>query len=150
MIYKLKKFTIDDMYLPVMQTVVIDEVNGTIKQREEQEIPFPHTDGSILDAAIHVYLTCRKAKNPRMVARYLRLDPRELSNAIHILTGRSHDELLYEYRLRAMTELLTQTTIPEAEIGKFFGYTSTHSLNRFLSEQGGASAKELRLRHGRS
>jgi len=73
-----------------------------ITRKPEEEIPYPVTDGNILDAVIHVYLTHYKAKTPLAVAQTLGIDRRDLGGAIHLLTNMSQEDLyrmLYENQL---------------------------------------------------
>lgn len=141
---QLKKYSFDETYLPISQYLTIDEEKDTISRLAENEIPYPETDGSILDAVIHIYLTNQKVKTLYHVAHYLHLDTRELSGAVHILTDMTHEKFLQQYRLRAITELLTSTKISTKVIAKHFGYSSLHTMNRFLTDQTGLTANEIR------
>lgn len=141
---QIKTYTFEETYLPTQEFLIIDEVNGTLSRKEESEIAYPVTDGNILDAVIHVYLTHHKAKSPLAVAHVLNVDRRDLSGAIHLLTGMSHEDFLHQYRLRAMKELLTSTKLSTTMIAKYFGYTTLRSLNQFLVDQTGLTANEIR------
>jgi len=142
--FKIRTYPFDEIYLPIQHYLIIDEVQDTITRIATEEIPFPVTDGNILDAVIHVILTHNNYKLPLTIARKLNLDKRDLSGAVHILTGMPHDELLRQYRLRAITELLTTTKLSTQTISTFFGYSSLHAMNRFLTDQTGLTANEIR------
>lgn len=141
---QIKTYTFDEAYLPIHEFLIIDEEKDTISRKPEEEIHYPVTDGNILDAVIHVYLTHQKAKTPLAVARVLGVNRRDLGGAIHLLTGRNHEDFLRQYRLKAITELLTTTRLSSPFIAKYFGYTSIRSLNQFLSDQTGLTANEIR------
>lgn len=141
---QIKTYTFVEAYLPIHEFLVIDEEKDSITRKPEEEIPYPVTDGNILDAVINVYLTHHKAKTPLAVAHILGVDRRDLSGAIHLLTGMSHEDFLRQYRLRAINELLTTTKLSTPVIAKYFGYTSIRSLNQFLSDQTGLTANEIR------
>ena len=141
---QLKKYSFDETYLPISQYLIIDEEKDTITRLPEDEIPYPETDGSILDAVIHIYLASQRVKRIYRVAHHLNLDSRDLSGAVHILTGMTHEKFLQQYRLRAITELLTTTKISTKVIAKHFGYSSLHTMNRFLTDQTGLTANEIR------
>ena len=140
-----KTYTFDECYVPVKDHILIDEEKDLLAQIPAEAIPVPEVDNSILHAVLTVYMTRHRAKTPREVARAMKLDARELSGAIHMLTGMSHEDFLRQYRLRAIRELLTDTTISVQTLATHFGYSSIHALNRFLSDQtGGLSANMIR------
>ena len=56
----------------------------------------------------------------------------------------NHDDLLRNYRLRAINELLTTTSLSNQCIATFFGYPKLHAFNRFLTDQTGLTANEIR------
>lgn len=140
----IKTYTFDEVYLPIHEFLIIDEEKDMISRKHEDDIHYPVTDGNILDAVIHIYLTHHKAKTPLAVANALGVDRRDLGGAVHLLTGMSHEDLLRQYRLRAITELLTTTDLSMPVIAKYFGYASFRSLNQFLSDQTGFTANEIR------
>lgn len=142
--FPIKIYSFDEIYLPIQHYLVIDEEKDTITRIAADAIPYPVTDGNILDMVIRVFLTHSKVKTPLDVAHLMKLDKRDLSGAVHILTGMHHDELLRQYRLRAITELLTSTKISTQAIATFFGYSSIHAMNRFLTDQTELTANEIR------
>lgn len=142
--FQIKTYSFEDIYLPIQHYLIIDEEKDTISCIAADTIPYPVTDGNILDAVIHVILTHSKVKTPLTVAHLLKQEKRDLSGAIHILTGMNHDELLRQYRLRAITELLTSSKISTQTIATFFGYSSIHAMNRFLTDQTELTANEIR------
>ena len=144
MTFTFKTFSLEDTYLPISQRLTIDEKNDRLFLREAETIPFPVTDGSILDATIRFYVTHPHVKMNRSAATALGVDKRDLSSAIHLLTGMNHDEFLRQYRLRAILEVINTTTLSVLTIAKFFGYASIHSLNRFLTDQTRLTANEIR------
>lgn len=141
---QIKTYTFEETYLPIQKFLIIDEENGTLSSKAEDEITYPVTDGNILDAVIRVYLTHHKAKSPLSVAHALNVDRRDLSGAIRLLTGMSHEDFLHQYRLRAIVELLTSSQLSTTTIAKFFGYASLRSLNQFLVDQTDLTANEIR------
>lgn len=142
--FPINTYTFDEIYLPIQQYLILDEEKDTITRIATDAIPYPVTDGSILDAVIHVILTRSNYKTPLYVAHALKQDKRDLSGAVHILTGMHHDELLRQYRLRAISELLTSSKISTQTIATFFGYSSIHAMNRFLTDQTELTANEIR------
>ncbi len=142
--YQIKTYSFDEIYLSIKHYLIIDEEKDTISRIAADAIPYPMTDGNILDAVIHVILTHSKYKTPLYVAHALKQDKRDLSGAVHILTGMNHDELLRQYRLRTITELLTSSKISTQTIATFFGYSSIHAMNRFLTDQTELTANEIR------
>lgn len=140
-----KTYTFDECYVPIKYHVLIDEEKDLLVQITSEAFVVPEVDNSILHAVLNIYMTLHQVKTPREVARRLRVDARELSGAIHMLTGMSHEDFLRQYRLRAIKELLTGTTLSVQTIATHFGYSSIHALNRFLSDQtGGLSANMIR------
>ncbi len=142
--FTIHTFTFNEIYLPIQQYLILDEENDTITRIADDAIPYPVTDGNILDAVIHVILTHNNYKNPLTIARVLKQEKRDLSGAVRILTGMHHDELLRQYRLRAITEILTTSKISTQTIATFFGYSSIHAMNRFLTDQTELTANEIR------
>lgn len=142
--FQIKTYTFEETYLPIRAFLNIDEAKNTLTRKAEDEIAYPVTDGNILDAVIHVLLTHHKAKTPLSVAYILNVDRRDLSGAIRLLTGMSHEDYLHQYRLRAMVELLTSTKLPTTTIAKYFGYATLRSLNQFLVDQTELTANEIR------
>lgn len=140
-----KTYTFDECYVPVKYHILIDEEKDLLAPIPVEALPVPEVDNSILHAVLTVYMTRHQLKTPREVARRLRVDARELSGAVHMLTGMSHEDFLRQYRLRAIRELLTDTTLSIQTIATHFGYSSIHALNRFLSDQtAGLSANMIR------
>lgn len=144
MLQKIKTYTFEETYLPIRAFLNIDEGDGTLTRKPDDEIAYPATDGNILDAVIRVLLSYHQAKTPLTVARILNVERRDLSGAIRLLTGMSHEDFLHQYRLRAMVELLTTTKLSISAIAKFFGYATIRSLNQFLSDQTELTANEIR------
>ena len=144
MTYKIKTYSFDEAYLPISQYLTTDPATDQIATAQPEAIPYPVTDGSILDTVIRYYLTHHKIKTTRAVAKALDVSSRDLSSAIHLLTGINHDDFMRQYRLRTIVELLTQTQVSTTAIAKFFGYASLHVLNQFLTDQTELTANELR------
>lgn len=140
----IKKYTLSQLYVSIFDVASVDLDLGFVYGRKEEEIPYPLSDGSIMDAVVRVYLHHPTFKTPLEVARQLNVDKRELSGAIHILTGVSHDELMRQYRLRGIMELLTKTRLPVPAIATYYGYSTIHALNRFLTDQTELTANEIR------
>lgn len=144
MTIELKKYSFENFYLPIREYIIADEEKDTLSRRSDEEIPFPVTDGNILDAVIRIIIMRPDIKSPLAIARCLKLDKRELGGALHILTDMCFDDLLYQYRLCAMKEVLMNTKISTKVIAKYFGYASLQSMNQFLSDQTGLTANEIR------
>ncbi len=144
MTYKIKTYSFDEAYLSISQYLTIDEATDQIITASPNAIPYPVTDGNILDTVVRYYLTHHRVKTTRAVARALGVNSRDLSAAIHLLTGMHHDDFMRQYRLRTIVELLTQTQVSTTAIAKFFGYASLHVLNQFLTDQTELTANELR------
>ncbi len=144
MTIELKKYSYENFYLPTSEYIVADEEKDTFSLRSDEEISFPETDGNILDAVIRIIITHPKYKTPLSIARYLKQDKRELGGALHILTDLCFDDLLHQYRLRAMKEVLMNTKVSTKVIAKYYGYASLQSMNQFLSDQTGLTANEIR------
>ena len=142
--FPIHSYSFEEIYLPIQQYLILDEEKDTITRIAADAIPYPVTDGNILDAVIHVILQHNNYKQPLTIAHVLKQDKRDLSGAIHILTGMHHDELLRQYRLRAITEILTTSKISTQTIATFFGYSSIHAMNRFLTDQTELTANEIR------
>lgn len=145
MVFQIKRFSFEDCYLPINQFLTIDEDTDQIITASPDAIPYPVTDGNILDAVIRYYLTHHRVKQTRVVAKDLKVSSRDLSSTVHLLTGMHHDDFMRKYRLSAMIELLTLTTLSTTLIAKFFGYTSLHVLNQFLVDQTELTANEIRV-----
>lgn len=140
-----KTYTFDECYVPVKYHILIDEEKDLIAQIPADAVPVPEVDNSILHAVLSVYMTRHQLKTPREVARRLKVDARELSGAVHMLTGMSHEDFMHQYRLQAIKELLCETKLTVQTFATHFGYSSIHALNRFLSDQtGGLSANKIR------
>ena len=138
-------YTFDECYVPIKYHTLIDEEKDLLVQLSSEVLVVPEVDNSILHAVLNVYMTRHNLKTPRDIARRLRVDARELSGTIHMLTGMSHEDFLHQYRFRAIRELLCDTTLSVQTIATHFGYSSIHALNRFLSDQtGGLSANMIR------
>lgn len=144
MTIELKKYSFENFYLPIGEYIIADEEKDVLSRRSDEEIPFPVTDGNILDAVIRIIITRPDFKTPLAIARRLKLDKRELGGALHILTDQCFDDLLYQYRLRAMKEVLENTKISTKVIAKYYGYASLQSMNQFLSDHTGLTANEIR------
>lgn len=140
----IKKYTLSQLYVSILDVVTVNLDLGFVYGRKEEEIPYPLNDGSIMDAVVRVYLHHPTFKTPQEVAHLLHLDKRELSGAIHILTGVTHEELMRQYRLRGILELLTKTRLPVSAIATYYGYSTIHALNRFLTDQTELTANEIR------
>ena len=97
-----KTYTFDECYVPVKYHILIDEEKDLLVQLSSETFMVPEVDNSILHAVLTVYMTRHQLKTPREVARRLRVDARELSGAIHMLTGMNHEDFLRQYRLRAI------------------------------------------------
>lgn len=144
MTFQIKTFSFEECYLPINQFLTIDEDSDQIFTASPEAIPFPVTDGNILDTVIRYYLTHHKLKQTYVVAKALKVNTRDLSSAIHLLTGMSHEDFLHQYRLRAIVELLTLTTLSTKAIARFFGYASLASFNQFVSDQTELTPNEIR------
>ena len=142
--YSFRKYTFDEIYVPVSERFVIDEEHDLLAMKPIDEIPFPLNDGSIIASIVRYYLLHCKFKRVLTVAKALNVDSRDLSSAVHILTDMNHDDLLRNYRLRAINELLTTTSLSNQCIATFFGYPKLHAFNRFLTDQTGLTANEIR------
>lgn len=144
MTFPIKTYSFDECYLSINQFLTIDEDTDQIFAASPEAIPFPVTDGNILDAVLRYYLTHHKAKTTYNVAHSLKVNTRDLSSAIHLLTGMSHEDFLRQYRLRAIVELLTLTALSTLTIARFFGYASLASFNQFVSDQTDLTPNEIR------
>lgn len=144
MTIELKNYSFENFYLPISEYLIADEEKDCLSRRSDEEISFPVTDGNILDAVIQIIITRPDFKTPLAIARRLKLDKRELGGALHILTGQCFDDLLYQYRLRAMKEVLVNTKVSTKVVAKYFGYASLQSMNQFLSDHTGLTANEIR------
>ena len=142
--YQFRKYTFEEIYLPVSARFVIDQEHDTIALKPVPEIQFPINDDSIISVLTSYYILNPKVKHVLTLARKLDVDTRDLSSAVHLLTGMNHDNLLRQYRLRAITELLTTTTLSTQCIATFFGYPKLHAFNRFLTDQTGLTANDIR------
>ena len=140
----IKTYTFEEAYLPIQEFLIIDDEKDSLSRKQEEEIAYPVTDSNILDAVIHVLLTHHKAKTPLAVAHVLNVERRDLSGAVRLLTGMSHEDFIHQYRLRAIVELLTSTKLTTSTIAKFFGYATIRSLNQFLVDQTELTANEIR------
>lgn len=142
---RFKTYTFDECYLPVRFRILIDEEKDLI-QTGTTDLNFerPKTDGSILDAVLYVYDHMVRVLSIREVAEYVHVDARELSSAIHMLTGMKHDVFFRQYRLRSICEVLRTTRISTTAIAHYFGYASLRSMNHFLDLQIGLTANEIR------
>lgn len=145
MAFRFRTFTFEDCYCSVRSRITVDEAQDSIKPAyNEPSYVRNRTDGNILDAVLYIYVSRPFVKTPREVAGYLQADARELSAAIHLLTGMSHEDLLHQYRLRSICEVLRSTRLTTTTIAHYFGYSSLMGLNQFLLHQTGLTANEIR------
>ena len=144
MTYQFRKYTFEEMYLPASARFVIDEEHDTIALKPVPEIQFPINDDSVISTLVNYYIVNPKVKHVLVIARKLDVSTRDLSSTVHLLTGMNHDDLLRNYRLRAIIELLTSTKLSTQTIATFFGYPKLHAFNRFLTDQTGLTANEIR------
>lgn len=140
----IKTYKFEQCYLPIKQRLNIYEDQDRVFVSGEPTVVYPKTDGSILDSVVSAYICCPQLKMPREVAKKLKVEPRELSGAVHILTGMTHTDFLHQYRLRTIRELLRTTRLSTTTIAKFMGYSTLQSMNQFLDDQTGLTANEIR------
>lgn len=142
--YQFRKYFFEVIYLPVSERFIIDEDQDLIALKPEHEIPFPLDDNSVIASLVRYYILNCKVKHVLTFARRMNVNARDLSAAVHLLTDMNHDDFLRQYRLRSIKELLTTTKLSNQCIATFFGYPKLHAFNRFLSDQTGLTANEIR------
>ena len=141
----LRKITIDDIYLSPLKRKRIRREDGSEYMQEISKEIRPC--GCFLLEAVAGAMAHRRLFSIGEIAGYLQADVRELSSAIHLLTGMLPNEFLNEYRLREALEWLRCTDLSIGEIARRGGWKSGSTFSRKFSEKYGVSPADYRYRN---
>ncbi len=125
--------TLDQLYVsPIVQ--MEDGGYKCLSFSEMRQVEMPQTGSRLMDAVASTLATvpCHSCK---AVAKYLDVDLEKLSGAVYLNCGLGLKDLLVEYRIRLICELIQHTQFSVDEIAKRSGVASNSVVCHLLKRR---------------
>ena len=139
---KLKKLTVDDLYVTVLTARRATREGGWTRMEDIDRTP-PATGSLVMDAVARI-LAEDSSVTPEGLARLLDADVADVHAVFRLLTGMPMRDFLNAYRQRQACEWLSCTDVPIEQVAARSGFTSHAVLTRFFVKHLKCTPKEYR------
>lgn len=139
-----KRHTLEELYV----SPVIQEPDGSFRVLSMEEMTserLPKTGIEVLDAIIEG-LASTNVKHPATFAKAMDVPVVPLSSTVFVLTGMTFRELIHQYRLRQIEDLIEKTQLTPDEIAQRTGFSGGDTIAHFLQRRKNSSFHALRGR----
>lgn len=121
MVISIPKIALEDVYISVLTEKRVTNAEGWTRKEPVSHDLRP--SGSVIVDAVVLLLHHNRFRDPKTAVERLAVNGRELSTALHLLTGFTLRSFIEHYRLMAAQEYLACTGLATKEIARRCGYT---------------------------
>lgn len=121
MVISIPKIALEDVYISVLTEKRVTNAEGWTRKEPVSHDLRP--SGSVIVDAVVLLLHHNRFRDPKTAVERLAVNGRELSTALHLLTGFTLRSFIEHYRLMEAQEYLACTGLATKEIAHRCGYT---------------------------
>ena len=121
MVISIPKIALEDVYISVLTEKRVTNAEGWTRKEPVSHDLRP--SGSVIVDAVVLLLHHNRFRDPKTAVERLAVNGRELSTALHLLTGFTLRSFIEHYRLMEAQEYLACTGLATREIARRCGYT---------------------------
>lgn len=121
MVISIPKIALEDVYISVLTEKRVTNAEGWTRKEPVSHDLRP--SGSVIVDAVVLLLHHNRFRDPKSAVERLAVNGRELSTALHLLTGFTLRSFIEHYRLMEAQEYLACTGLATKEIARRCGYT---------------------------
>lgn len=121
MVISIPKIALEDVYISVLAEKRVTNAEGWTRKEPVSHDLRP--SGSVIVDAVVLLLHHNRFRDPKTAVERLAVNGRELSTALHLLTGFTLRSFIEHYRLMEAQEYLACTGLATKEIARRCGYT---------------------------
>ena len=121
MVISIPKIALEDVYISVLTEKRVTNAEGWTRKEPVSHDLRP--SGSVIVDAVVLLLHHYRFRDPKTAVERLAVNGRELSTALHLLTGFTLRSFIEHYRLMEAQEYLACTGLATKEIARRCGYT---------------------------
>ena len=121
MVISIPKIALEDVYISVLTEKRVTNAEGWTRKEPVSHDLRP--SGSVIVDAVVLLLHHNRFREPKTAVERLAVNGRELSTALHLLTGFTLRSFIEHYRLMEAQEYLACTGLATKEIARRCGYT---------------------------
>ena len=121
MVISIPKIALEDVYISVLTEKRVTNAEGWTRKEPVSHDLRP--SGSVIVDAVVLLLLHNRFRDPKTAVERLAVNGRELSTALHLLTGFTLRSFIEHYRLMEAQEYLACTGLATKEIARRCGYT---------------------------
>ena len=121
MVISIPKIALEDVYISVLTEKRVTNAEGWTRKEPVSHDLRP--SGSVIVDAVVLLLHHNRFRDPKTAVERLAVNGRELSTALHLLTGFTLRSFIEHYRLMEAQEYLACTGLATKEIASRCGYT---------------------------
>jgi|GEM_PF-1771540 AraC-like DNA-binding protein len=121
MVISIPKIALEDVYISVLTEKRVTNAEGWTRKEPVSHDLRP--SGSVIVDAVVLLLHHNRFRDPKTAVERLAVNGRELSTALHLLTGFTLRSFIEHYRLMEAQEYLACTGLATKEIARRCGYT---------------------------
>ena len=121
MVISIPKIALEDVYISVLTEKRVTNAEGWTRKEPVSHDLRP--SGSVIVDAVVLLLHHNRFRDPKTAVERLAVNGRELSTALHLLTGFTLRSFIEHYRLMEAQEYLACTGLAMKEIARRCGYT---------------------------
>lgn len=139
-----KPITVDMIYVSPLKAKLVE------KDGWEKVLPVDKTvppTGSVIMDAVADILKHTTISSVKGLAAQLKVKPKELSGAIHILTRQNAVDFIIDYRMKQAKELLACTNLDMKEIARRCGLKWAENLAQRFQKEEKMSPRDYRAKH---
>lgn len=120
MVISIPKIALEDVYISVLTEKRVTNAEGWTRKEPVSHDLRP--SGSVIVDAVVLLLHHNRFRDPKTAVERLAVNGRELSTALHLLTGFTLRSFIEHYRLMEAQEYLACTGLTTKEIARRCGY----------------------------
>ncbi len=121
MVISIPKIALEDVYISILTEKRVTNAEGWTRKEPVSHDLRP--SGSVIVDAVVLLLHHNRFRDPKTAVERLAVNGRELSTALHLLTGFTLRSFIEHYRLMEAQEYLACTGLATKEIARRCGYT---------------------------
>lgn len=121
MVISIPKIALEDVYISVLTEKRVTNAEGWTRKEPVSHDLRP--SGSVIVDVVVLLLHHNRFRDPKTAVERLAVNGRELSTALHLLTGFTLRSFIEHYRLMEAQEYLACTGLATKEIARRCGYT---------------------------
>lgn len=123
----IKPITVDMIYVSPLKSKIVEQDGWEKVLPVDKTVP---PTGSLIMDAVADILKRTPLSSMKEIAEEMKVDSRDLSGALHILTQRNPGDFISEYRLRQAKELLACTNLSVQKIAERCGLICGSNLSQ--------------------